>query len=94
MDDIRMDMVSHCLNFSHYEGSIMNRRGMGEYQGDQQIYIGVQVNLFTRCAMNWTMQDILESEMKVRTVDLKNCTKEMVVEYHNKTVYECREMIS
>ena len=93
MDDIRMDMVSHCLNFSHYEGSIMNRRGIVR-EGDQQIYIGVQVNLFTRCAMNWTMQDILESEMKVRTVELKNCTKEMVVEYHNKTVYECREIIS
>jgi len=54
--------------------------------------LACEVNLFTRCAMNWTMQDILESEMKVRTVDLKNCTKEMVVEYHNKTVYECRNV--
>ena len=30
--------------------------------------------------------------LQVRSVDLKNCTKEMVVEYHNKTVYECRNV--
>ena len=42
--------------------------------------------------MNWTMKDNVESVMKVSTVDLKNCTKEMVVEYHNKTVYDCRNI--
>ena len=42
--------------------------------------------------MNWTMKDNVESLMKVNTVDLKNCTKEMVIEYHNKTVYECRNV--
>jgi len=50
------------------------------------------VNLFTTCSMNWTMKDNVESVMKVSTVDLKNCTKEMVVEYHNKTVYDCRNI--
>merc|ERR1711953_83812 len=50
------------------------------------------VNLFTTCSMNWTMKDTVESVMKVSTVDLKNCTKEMVVEYHNKTVYDCRNI--
>ena len=30
--------------------------------------------------------------MTVQTVDLKNCTKEMVVEHHNKTVYECHNV--
>ena len=42
--------------------------------------------------MNWTMKDSVESVMKVQSVDLKNCTKEMVIEYHNKTVYECRNV--
>ena len=42
--------------------------------------------------MNWTMKDNVESVMRVNTVDLKNCTKEMVVEYHNKTVYDCRNV--
>lgn len=42
--------------------------------------------------MNWTMKDNVESLMKVQSVDLKNCTKEMVIEYHNKTVYECRNV--
>ena len=42
--------------------------------------------------MNWTMKDSVESLMTVQTVDLKNCTKEMVVEHHNKTVYECRNV--
>ena len=48
--------------------------------------------MFTTCSMNWTMKDNVESVMKVSTVDLKNCTKEMVVEYHNKTVYDCRNI--
>ena len=42
--------------------------------------------------MNWTMKDSVESLMTVQTVDLKNCTKEMVVEHHNKTVYECHNV--
>ena len=29
---------------------------------------------------------------QVRTTTLKNCTKEMVVEYHNKTVYDCQNV--
>ena len=52
----------------------------------------VQVNLFTTCSMNWTMKDNVESVMRVSTVELKNCTKDMVVEYHNKTVYDCRNV--
>ena len=42
--------------------------------------------------MNWTMKDSVESVMRVQSVDLKNCTKQMVIEYHNKTVYECRNV--
>ena len=50
------------------------------------------MELFTTCSMNWTMKDSVESLMTVQTVDLKNCTKEMVVEHHNKTVYECHNV--
>ena len=42
--------------------------------------------------MNWTMKDSVESVMKVQSVDLKNCTKEMVIEYHNKTIYDCKNV--
>ena len=42
--------------------------------------------------MNWTMKDNVESVMRVSTVELKNCTKDMVVEYHNKTIYDCRNV--
>ena len=29
---------------------------------------------------------------QVKTKDLKNCTKEMVIEYHNKTIYDCKNV--
>ena len=29
---------------------------------------------------------------QVKTTDLKNCTKEMVIEYHNKTIYDCKNV--
>ena len=28
----------------------------------------------------------------MKTKDLKNCTKEMVIEYHNKTLYDCKNV--
>ena len=38
------------------------------------------------------MKESVESLMSVKTKDLKNCTKEMVVEYHDKTIYDCRNV--
>ena len=29
---------------------------------------------------------------QVQTKELKNCTKEMVIEYHNKTIYDCKNV--
>ena len=29
---------------------------------------------------------------QVKSKDLKNCTKEMVIEYHNKTIYDCKNV--
>jgi len=51
-----------------------------------------ELNLFTNCTMDWTMKDNVESLMSVKTKDLKNCTKEMVIEYHNKTLYDCKNV--
>jgi len=51
-----------------------------------------EVNLFTNCSMDWQMKDSVESLMSVKTTDLKNCTKEMVIEYHNKTIYDCKNV--
>ena len=28
----------------------------------------------------------------MKTKDLKNCTKEMVIEFHNKTIYDCKNV--
>ena len=42
--------------------------------------------------MNWTMKDNIESAPQMSTVDLKNCTKQIVMENHNKTVYECKNV--
>ena len=42
--------------------------------------------------MDWQMKESVESLMSVKTKDLKNCTKEMVVEYHDKTIYDCRNV--
>ena len=30
--------------------------------------------------------------IQVKTKELKNCTKEMVIEYHNKTIYDCKNV--
>lgn len=51
-----------------------------------------EVNLFTNCTMDWTMKDQVESLMSVKEAPLKNCTKEMVLEYHNKTIYDCQNV--
>jgi len=51
-----------------------------------------EVNLFTNCTMDWQMKDNVESLMSVKSKDLKNCTKEMVIEYHNKTIYDCKNV--
>jgi len=42
--------------------------------------------------MDWTMKESVESLMSVKSKDLKNCTKEMVVEYHDKTIYDCKNV--
>ena len=42
--------------------------------------------------MDWQMKENVESLMSVKTKDLKNCTKEMVVEFHNKTIYDCQNV--
>jgi len=54
--------------------------------------ISCEVMLTTDCSMNWTNRDSLESVMTVKETYLKNCTKEMVVEFHNKTVYDCKNV--
>jgi len=54
--------------------------------------LSCEVNLFTNCSMDWQMKESLESLMAVKTKNLKNCKKEMVIEYHNKTIYECRNV--
>merc|ERR1711881_70508 len=51
-----------------------------------------ELELTTNCSMDWTMKDSIESLMSVKTKDLKNCTKEMVIEYHNKTIYDCKNV--
>ena len=42
--------------------------------------------------MDWQMKEKVESLMSVKTQDRKNCTKEMVTEFHNKTIYDCRNV--
>merc|ERR1711892_133024 len=51
-----------------------------------------ELDLSTSCTMDWSMKDSIESLMSVKTKDLKNCTKEMVVEYHDKTIYDCKNV--
>jgi len=42
--------------------------------------------------MNWENKPSVESVMSVETKNLKNCTKDMVREFHNKTIYECKNV--
>ena len=42
--------------------------------------------------MDWTMKESVESLMSVKTKNLKNCTKKMELEYHDKTIYECENV--
>ena len=80
--------VSDCMNVTELQCEVSSQLA-SVYTGNMRI---VQVNLFTTCSMNWTMKDNVESVMRVNTVELKNCTKDMVVEYHNKTIYDCRNV--
>ena len=38
------------------------------------------------------MKESVESLMSVKTKNLKNCTKKMELEYHDKTIYECENV--
>jgi hypothetical protein len=60
--------------------------------GERQCYLCTQLELFTNCTMDWQMKEKVESLMSVKTKDLKNCTKQMVTEFHNKTIYDCRNV--
>ena len=51
-----------------------------------------QLELITNCTMDWTMKESVDTAMRIETKALKNCTKEMVVEYHNKTIYDCQNV--
>jgi len=51
-----------------------------------------EVKLTTNCAMNWENKETVQSVMKVDERQLKNCTKDMVREFHNKTIYECKNV--
>ena len=51
-----------------------------------------EVEFFTNCSMDWTMKEQVESLMSVKEAPLKNCTKEMVIEYHDKTIYDCKNV--
>ena len=42
--------------------------------------------------MDWTMKESVDTAMRIETKALKNCTKEMVVEFHNKTIYDCQNV--
>ena len=45
-----------------------------------------QLVLFTDCVMNSTMKKTTESVMRIKTKELKNCTKTMAVELQTQTV--------
>jgi len=51
-----------------------------------------ELELITNCTMDWTMKESVDTAMRIETKALKNCTKEMVVEYHNKTIYDCQNV--
>jgi len=51
-----------------------------------------ELELITNCTMDWTMKESVDTAMRIETKALKNCTKEMVVEFHNKTIYDCQNV--
>lgn len=51
-----------------------------------------ELELITNCTMDWTMKESVDTAMRIEVKALKNCSKEMVVEYHNKTIYDCQNV--
>jgi len=51
-----------------------------------------ELELITNCTMDWKMKESVDTAMSIETKALKNCTKEMVVEFHNKTIYDCQNV--
>ena len=50
------------------------------------------MELFTKCSMNWTRQEVPESRPTTLFKTLPTCVKQLKKEEHNKTHYECRNV--
>jgi len=51
-----------------------------------------KVELFPVCTMDWDWEDAVDFEMTMKNKTLQHCTKTMVPDVHEKTVYHCQNV--
>ena len=79
-----MENKSNAVCFSLYEQTRSDCMS-SELHKTKHYYLNAALSLF------FVFYPILIST-QVKSKDSKNCTKEMVIEYHNKTIYDCKNV--
>ena len=80
----QLNLVTNCSMDWTMQDSIESLMSVCSFPLDTKLTLGVGVNMFS---YKHTLLSV-----KVKTKELKNCTKEMVLEYHDKTIYDCKNV--